>query len=109
MATVYERCCFLQSTTGKSLSSFYRAKRLLKRMGFSQKRSVGALERDEFRGAAWKVMVSEEVDPQWLVFVAEMGREYLPLSPACGVAPRAAGTYCSVLATVARTPPCSPV
>jgi hypothetical protein len=53
--------------------------------------------------------VLEEVDPQGLVFVAEMGGEYLPLSPACGVAPRAAGTYCSVLATVARTPPCSPV
>src|SRR5215212_4894211 len=77
--------------------------------GLQPKNGVwGRLERDEFRGAAWKVMVSEEVDPQWLVFVTEMGREYLPLSPACGVAPRAAGTYCSVPATVARTLPCSP-
>ncbi len=38
-ATVYERCCFLQSTTGKSLSSST-VKRLLKRMGFSQKNGV---------------------------------------------------------------------
>ncbi len=40
-ATVYERCRFLRSTTGKSLS-LSTVKRLLKKMGFSQK-----------NGAAW--------------------------------------------------------
>ena len=35
-ATVYERCRFLRSTTGKSLS-LSTVKRLLKKMGFSQK------------------------------------------------------------------------
>jgi hypothetical protein len=37
------------------------------------KRAVGALERDEFRRAAWRVMVAEKVDPKRLVFVDEMG------------------------------------
>ncbi len=36
MATVYERSRFLQSTAGKSLS-LSTIKRLLKKMGFSQK------------------------------------------------------------------------
>ena len=38
-ATVYERCRFLQSTTGKSLS-LSTVKRLLKKMGFSQKNGL---------------------------------------------------------------------
>jgi hypothetical protein len=31
------------------------------------------MERDEWLRAAWRVMVSEEVDPQQFVFVDEMG------------------------------------
>jgi transposase len=34
---------------------------------------VGALERDEWLRAAWRVMVSERVEPERLVFVDEMG------------------------------------
>src|SRR4051812_21877233 len=34
---------------------------------------MGALERDEFRRAAWRVMVSERVRPERFVFVDEMG------------------------------------
>ncbi len=39
----------------------------------SKKRSVGALERDEFRRAAWRAMVAEQVETERLVFVDEMG------------------------------------
>ncbi len=62
-ATVYEGCRFPRNTTGESLSPST-VKRLLKRMGFSQKRTVGAMERDEWLRAAWRVMVSGTVDPQ---------------------------------------------
>jgi hypothetical protein len=34
---------------------------------------VGALERDEFLRAAWRVMVAEQVESERLVFVDEMG------------------------------------
>ncbi len=62
-ATAYEGCRFPRNTTGESLSPST-VKRLLKRMGFSQKRTVGAMERDEWLRAAWRVMVSGTVDPQ---------------------------------------------
>src|SRR5215210_4282635 len=39
----------------------------------SQKRSVGATERDEWLRAAWRVAVAGAVDPRRLVFVDEMG------------------------------------
>ena len=45
----------------------------MKRMGFTQKRTLGAVERDEFLRAAWKVMVAEQVEAKRLVFVDEMG------------------------------------
>jgi transposase len=48
-------------------------RRLLKRMGFSRKRTVGVIERDEFLRAAWRVTVAEEIDACRLVFVDEMG------------------------------------
>ena len=35
--------------------------------------TVGALERDEWQRAAWKVMVAEQVEAKRLVFVDEMG------------------------------------
>ena len=34
---------------------------------------MGAVERDEFRRAAWRVMVSGRVEPERFVFVEEMG------------------------------------
>ncbi len=34
---------------------------------------MGALERDEFSRAAWKVMVAEQVEAKRLIFVDEMG------------------------------------
>jgi hypothetical protein len=34
---------------------------------------VGALEREEFSRAAWRVIVAERVEPERLVFVDEMG------------------------------------
>ncbi len=37
-----------------------------------KKRTVGALERDEFLRAAWRVMVAHETEPKRLVFVDEM-------------------------------------
>lgn len=46
-----------------------------------------SLERDEFRRAAWKVMVAEKVDPERLVFVDEMGAN-TSLSPIYAYSPR---------------------
>ncbi len=39
----------------------------------SEKRSLGADERDEFLRAAWRKLVAEEIDAGRLVFVDEMG------------------------------------
>ena len=61
----------------------------------SKKRSVGALERDEFRRAAWRVMVSERVEPQRLVFVDEMGAN-ISLSVLRAWSRRGQRAYCSV-------------
>ena len=46
----------------------------------SKKRTVGALERDEWLRAAWKVMVVHKTDPKRLMFVDEMGTD-TSLSP----------------------------
>jgi transposase len=73
-----------------------------------KKRTVGALERDEWLRAAWKVMVAGMVDPRKLVFVDEMGTD-ISLSPLYGWAKKGERAQCSVhRATVARTPPCLP-
>jgi hypothetical protein len=48
---------------------------------------VGAVERDEFRRAAWRVMVAQKVDPKCLVFVDEMGAN-TALSPIYAYSPR---------------------
>jgi transposase-like protein len=39
----------------------------------AKKRSVGAVERDEFLRGAWREMVSGKVEPKRFVFVDEMG------------------------------------
>jgi transposase len=56
---------------------------------------MGALERDEFLRAAWKVMVAEQVETKRLVFVDEMGTN-TSLSPAYGWAPKGQRAYWSV-------------
>jgi transposase len=56
---------------------------------------VGALERDEFLRAAWKVMLAEEIDARSLVFVDEMGTN-ISLSPLYGWAKKGERAYCSV-------------
>jgi transposase len=70
IATTTERCRFLRSATGKSLSTST-VRRLLKRLGF--KNECGAMERDEWLRVAWRAIVAEKVGPEQLVFVDEMG------------------------------------
>ena len=56
---------------------------------------MGALERDEFLRAAWKVMVAEQVEAKRLVFVDEMGTN-TSLSLLYAWAPKGERAYWSV-------------
>jgi transposase len=56
---------------------------------------VGALERDEFLRAAWRVMVAEQVETEQLVFVDEMGTN-TSLSPVYAWAKKGQRAYWSV-------------
>jgi transposase len=56
---------------------------------------VGALERDEFLRAAWRVMVAQELDARQLVFVDEMGAN-ISLSAGYAWAPKGQRAHCSV-------------
>jgi transposase len=56
---------------------------------------VGALERDEFLRATWKVMVAEQVEIEQLVFVDEMGTN-TSLSPIYAWAPKGRRAHWSV-------------
>jgi transposase len=56
---------------------------------------VGALERDEFLRAAWKVIVPEQVEAERLVFVDEMGTN-TSLSPLYAWAPKGERAHWSV-------------
>jgi transposase len=56
---------------------------------------MGALERDEFLRAAWRVMVAEQVETERLVFVDEMGTN-TSLSPVYAWAPKGQRSYWSV-------------
>jgi transposase len=56
---------------------------------------VGALERDEFLRAAWKVMVAQSLDARRLVFVDEMGTN-TSLSALYGWAKKGQRAHCSV-------------
>jgi transposase len=56
---------------------------------------VGALERDEFLRAAWKVLVAQSLDARRLVFVDEMGTN-ISLSPIYGWAKKGERAHCSV-------------
>ncbi len=56
---------------------------------------MGALERDEFLRAAWRVMVAQQLDTRQLVFVDEMGTN-ISLTPVYGWAPKGQRAHCSV-------------
>jgi transposase len=56
---------------------------------------VGALERDEWLRAAWKVMVAGSLDARSLVFVDEMGTN-ISLSPLYGWTKKGERAQCSV-------------
>ncbi len=76
-----------------------------------KKRSLGAGERDEFLRAAWRLLVTGEVEADTLVFVDEMGAN-VSLSPlyawsrkgqrALGSAPRNWGKNVTLLASITR-------
>jgi transposase len=56
---------------------------------------MGALERDEFLRAVWRVMVAEQVGTERLVFVDEMGTN-TSLSALYAWAPKGQRAHCSV-------------
>jgi len=56
---------------------------------------VGALERDEWRRAAWRVTVARSLDARSLVFVDEMGTN-TALTPIYGWAKKGERAYGSV-------------
>jgi transposase len=93
-ATVRERRHFLESFAGKTLSE-PTLRGLLKRMGFSRKKDCGALERDEWLRAAWKVMVAQSLDARSVVFVDEMGTN-ISLSPLYAWSRKGERANCSV-------------
>ena len=74
-----------------------------------KKRSMAAGERDEFMRAAWRALVTEEIDAERIVFVDEMGsntslRPLYAWSPkgkrAFGSAPRNWGKNVTLLASI---------
>lgn len=72
-ATLVQRCAYLLEITGLrvGVSTLWRC---LKGLGYShKKRAIAASERDDFRRAAWKVLVADQIEVDRLVFVDEMG------------------------------------
>jgi hypothetical protein len=63
-----ERHQFLQRVCAVEISDST-ISRVLRRMGFSRKRSVGASERDEWLRAAWRVLVAGSLEAGRLVFL----------------------------------------
>jgi transposase len=60
-----------------------------------KKKSVGAVERDEWLRAAWKVTLAQHIDPRRLVFVDEMGTN-TSLSSIYAYSPKGQRAYCLV-------------
>jgi len=56
---------------------------------------VGALERDEWLRAAWRVTLAQQIDPKQLVFVDEMGTN-TSLAPLWAWSLKGRRAYCSV-------------
>ena len=69
---------------------------------YSQKRGRSATKRDEFERVAWRVMVAQEVDPERLVFVDEMG-VHTSLAPLYGYSRKGERLHCRFHAIAART------
>ena len=61
-----------------------------------KKRSVGASERDRWLRAAWRVLVTGQIDAERLVFVDEMGSNTSLFSLYASWAPRGERARCSV-------------
>ena len=72
IATLHERSEYLRAATGIEVSRSV-IRRTIKKLGSTRKRGRTAIERDEFKRAAWRVMVSAVVGPESLVFVDECG------------------------------------
>ena len=64
-------------------------------MGFSTKKGLWGMERDEWQRAAWRVMVARSLDACSLVFVDEMGTN-VSLSPIYGWSKKGRRAYGSV-------------
>ena len=73
-----------------------------------KKRTVGAVERDEWQRAAWRVTVAQTLDARSLVFVDEMGTNTFRFLLCMGGPRRDGGPTARYLAIAARTPPCLP-
>jgi transposase len=71
-ATLPQRREFLRGVCGVSVSDST-VSRTLRCLGWTRKRSVSAVERDEWLRAAWRTLVAEGLDAERLVFVDEMG------------------------------------
>jgi hypothetical protein len=107
-ATLADRREFLERVCGLRVSDAT-ISRLLRRLGFTQKKGCGASERDEFLRAAWRTLLAGELDADRLVFVDEMGAN-TSLSPlyawsrrgerAHGKAPRNRGKNTTLLASM---------
>ena len=80
-AAARERADFLRGASGVALSAST-VRRLLRKLGFSQKTEPGR-ERDEFLRAAWRAEVSGSMEASRFVFVDEMGT-HTSLSPLYG-------------------------
>src|SRR3712207_2885406 len=93
-ATLPQRREFLWQVRGVEVSDST-VSRVLKRMGWTRKRSVGASERDEFLRAAWRVMVTEEVRTERLVSVDECSTN-TSLAPLYAWSRRGERALCSV-------------
>ena len=89
-ATVADRRLFLEHITGQDPQRLDRPAAPKAFRLRPKKRTMGAMERDEFSRAAWKVMVAEEVEAKQPVFVDEMGAN-TSLSPLYAWAPKGEG------------------
>src|SRR5215218_10981473 len=94
-ATVSERRRFLGYATGKGSERFHSWATPKENGLQSKKRTVGAVERDEWLRTAWRVTLAAKLDPKRLVFVDEMGTN-TSLSALRAWSRRGRRAFCSV-------------
>ena len=93
--TLQERCDYIEAMTGLAVSRSTMC-RAIARIGSTRKKGGRvATERDEFDRATWRVMVTEEIVAERLVFVDECGT-HTSLAPIYGYAPRGERLYLPV-------------